>query len=226
MPALKEYNEFGQLICTIDGLLAPVTLASVATTSGQSSITCTSTTGVYPGMVLRCAGFAGPVIVHAVRNSTTLDLVASTFSAAGVWTTSAANAQATASLSSLTATVLAFDPQAIVSAAYAMGTWRNIHRLTNSNFYYHTAPTSYAVASTYGAGVALVPTTTTTPAAAGAMSGQFLATAARIASTDELDATPLKRHNGEFWGFHFVVSTGGHLSKLPAIPTNRIVYAP
>lgn len=220
MPAFKEYNEFGQLICTIDGVLAPVQLASVSTTSSQSSITCTSTTGVYPGMVLRCAGFAGPVIVHAVRNSTTLDLVASAFSATGVWTTSAANAQATASLSSLTATVLAFDPQAIVSVPYALGAWRNIYNRTGVLTTSPASPTTFAASLPPVSGSAVLPTTVTIATGVAQM------TAGSIISSDDCAVTPLKRHNGEFWGFYYIVSTHGHLSKIPAIASNRVVYTP
>jgi hypothetical protein len=218
MASLKEYNEFGQLVCTVPGLLAPVTLAGVATVTSEARVTCTSTAGVFPGMVLRCAGFAGPCIVHAVRSTTVLELVASTFSSAGVWTTSAANAAAITDYTGITAQVLSFDPQAIVSAAYAMGTWRNTHRLTNT-FYSYQNGASTVPALSSGSGIATLPTTITIA------QGMATMTAATIASTDELSATPLKRHNGEQWGFYFAVSTSGYLSKIPAIPSNRLVYA-
>lgn len=212
MASLKEYNEFGQLVCTVEDLLAPVILTGVATTSGQAYITCASTTGVYPGMVLRCAGFARPCIVHAVRDSTTLNLVASAFSSSGVWTTEAANAQASVSYtapSTISATVVAFDPQAIVSVAYAMGMWRNTIRANS------------VLNASYGGPLSL-------PNNPWVNSPTFTGTALSAWTTynsDELTTTPVKRHNGEFWSFYFAVSTGGQLSKIPAISSNRLVYA-
>lgn len=225
MPSLKEYNEFGQLVCTVEGLLAPVQLTSVATTSGSSTVTVNSTTNLFPGMVFRCPNFSGPCIIHAIRSTTTIDLVASVFSATGVWTTSAANAQATATASNLQATALAFDPAAIVSSAYAMGMWRNTHRLTNSAFYNFGISGTAQTGQTMGTGIIAVPVTTTNPAASAPNSGFTLPVTTRSHFTDELQDTPLKRHNGEFWSFYFAVSTGGQLSKIPAIPTNRLVYA-
>lgn len=225
MPSLKEYNEFGQLVCTVESLLAPVSLTGVSTTSGSSTVTVASTTGLYPGMSLRCPNFNNPCIIHAVRSSTTIDLVASAFSSVGVWTTSSTNAQATATASSLFATAFAFDPSAIVSAAYAMGMWRNTHRLTNSMFYNFNSGGIAQIGQTFNSGIALVPSTITNPAASASNSGFSLATVNRVTFTDELAETPLKRHNGEIWSFYFAVSTGGQLSKIPAIPTNRLVYA-
>jgi len=224
MPSLKEYNEFGQLVCTVEQLNTPVSLTGVSTTSGSSTVTVASTTNLHPGMALRCPNFSGPCIIHAIRSATTIDVVASAFSAAGVWTTSAANAQASATASSLLATALAFDPGAVVSVAYAMGMWRNTHRLTNSMFYNYNIGGTAQSAQSFNSGIALVPSTITNPGAAAANSGYSLATVNRVAFTDELDTTPLKRHNGEVWGFYFAVSNGGQLSKIPAIPTNRLVY--
>jgi hypothetical protein len=219
MPVLKEYNDFGQLVCTIPGVLAPVTLSGVSTTSGSSTITCASTTGVYPGMSIRCAGFANPCIVHAVQNSTTLQLVASAFSASGVWTTSAANAQASATASSLTATALGFDPQAIVASTYAMGVWRNLHSRTTALGYYQIGAGTPVVGVGPGAGITYVPGTVTVTG------GIVKADTATVQTSDDLAATPLKRHNGEFWSYYLVVSTHGHLSKIPAIPSNRVIYS-
>lgn len=219
MPSLKEYNEFGQLVCTVEQLLAPVSLTGVATTSGSSTVTVASTTGLYAGMILRCPNFALPCVIHAVRSSTTIDVVASTFSASGVWTTSAANAQASATASGLLATALPFDPQAIIAVPYAMGAWRNIHSKSSNLSPPLSSSATIATAMAPLPGAGIVPSTITISA-----SGAAVVSTAAVRTSDDLDATPLKRHNGEFWGFYYAVSTGGQISKIPAIPTNRLVY--
>lgn len=219
MPSLKEYNEFGQLVCTVEQLLTPVSLTGVSTTSGSSTVTVASTTGLYAGMILRCPNFALPCLIHAVRSSTTIDVVASAFSASGVWTTSAANAQASATASGLLATALPFDPQAIIAVPYAMGAWRNIHSKSSNISPPFSSSAAIISAMTPLPGAGIVPSTITITAG-----GTAIVSTAAVRTSDDLDAIPLKRHNGEFWGFYYAVSHGGQISKIPAIPTNRLVY--
>lgn len=219
MPSLKEYNEFGQLVCTVEQLLTPVSLTGVSTSLNSATVTVNSTSELYPGMSFRCPNFANPCIIHAIRSATTIDLVASAFSASGVWTTSAANAQASVTQSGLLATALAFDPQAIIAVPYAMGAWRNIHSKSSNLSPPLSSSATIATAMAPLPGAGIVPSTITISA-----SGAAVVATAAVRTSDDLDSTPLKRHNGEFWGFYYAVSHGGQISKIPAIPTNRLVY--
>lgn len=222
MPATYQYVDENGQSYDIPGVLDPVALTAVATTSGSNLLTCASTTGVFPGMAVNAPNFPVGTFVHAVKDATTLELWLSVFNrSTGVWTTTAANANATATGSSLLARALGYCPHTIIEHAYAMGAWRNLHSAATNNGvgFYNSASFGEASNSTpYGRGVAMVPS-------AGAFtSGEYKATAADFRTSDTIAATPLKRHNGELWGDYILVSNLGHQSKIPATPKTLIFY--
>lgn len=209
----------GRLLKTLTGVLAPVSLSSVATTSGSNVVTVASTTGVYPGMAIRAANVPPGSVVHAVVSSTQLELWASAWNAStGVFSHSAANAQATATASGGTGMALAFDPLALVARAYIDGMWRNTHRLTNGLMSYVVGPTLVPGIS-LGSGGFIDPTTVSVSTGL----AQMTAGTARL--TDELAATPVKRHDGVLHTSLLVVHTGGALSVIHEPHLKDITYA-
>lgn len=215
------YDENGEERSIVE-VLDPVALTGVGTTSGSNLITVASTSGVYPGMAMACPNIPPGAFVHAVKSATVLELAASAFNrSTGVWSTTGANANATASDSGLLARALGFCPFTIVELAHAMGMWRNLHSAaTNNGLGFFGSLLDESVASTpYGRGVAMVPN------AGSFTSGEYKASGADFRVSDALAATPLKRHNGELWGVYLFVSTAGHLSRVPATPGREILYA-
>lgn len=227
---LKHIDDNGRVISTTSTVLAPVALTAVATnvTAGtENQITVASTTGVYPGMPVSCPNIPAGSFVHAVRSSTVLDLWCSAFNlTTGVASTSAANANATAAATGLTAYAYGFCSRTIVAAAYFEGTWRNLHSTTS-----HGAAGTGTIGATisdgsaayarqgFGAGMALLPTAGTVS------SGMHVATAFEYIKSDHLAVTPLKRHNGEIWGYHIVTHTGGFQTKIAARPKHDIIVS-
>lgn len=219
MPQLSIKTRNGRLIQTLTGVLAPVALTSVATTSGSNIVTVASTTGVFPGMAIRAANVPVGSIVHAVISSTQLELWASAWNnTTGVYTHSAANAQATGSASGGTGRALAFDPLALVMRTYIDDTWRNVHRLTNSLIVANVGATPY-VSISGGAGLMVVPTTHTVT------TGFSTPTATSMRTTDELADPPVKRHDGVPHTVLLVVHTDGMLSVIHEPDTKDILYA-
>lgn len=216
---VKDDN--GRTLRTIPNVLDPVALAGVATTSGSNILTVTSTTGVYAGMAIRAPGLPPGCFVQSVQSSTELELWRSTWNATdGKWTTSAANANATASDSGNTGHALGFDPLCQVALEHAMGTWRNTFRSSLS--------VSTAISGTgmlAGVCSASLPVALTKlEALTNTGTGAFSTTPSSTIVSDEVAATPLKRHNAEFWGLYQLVSTGGILSLVPANPKHAIHY--
>lgn len=214
MATYKEYDKNGRLISTITGVLSPVVLTGVVTTTGSNRITVDSTTGVYPGMPIACPNVPSTAFVLGVVSGTVLALAASAYSATGVWTTTEANANATVASSpesDLTAYAYGFSHACILATVIPMGTWRNTIRTQLS--------TNGTVAAATG-GVANSPAFLTGVTIAGGVT-----TYAGTILSDEASATPLKRHNGEFWGVRPVVSTAGALNLIPANNQNRIVLS-
>ena len=72
----------------------------------------------------------------------------------------------------------------------------------------------------FGEGVAIVPTAVT-----GGPSG-LGASAGTIRTSDTLEATPLKRHNGELHGAYIIVSQYGYQSVVQALPGRELIYSP
>jgi hypothetical protein len=222
MPAnYKYYDAFG-IERTVSAVLDPLTLTGVDVTSGSNIITVAEASVVFPGQPISCFGIPLGAFVHSVRkvtgSPTELTLWASTFNlATGAWTTSAANANANATASGISAVVSGFCPFTIVSLAYAMGMWRNLHVLESRLSSYGSV--GAAIGAPAGPGISIVPTTTTVG------SGNATMTAARVATTDALDATPLKRHNGELHGAYILVSTSGHKSVVQATPGRELLYS-
>lgn len=207
-------------ITSLASVLSPVALTSVSTSSSSNAVTVASTTGCYPGMPVAIPGVPPGSFIHAVKDSTTLELWRSAWdTSTGLWTTSAANANATATASSLTGHAYGYHPSCIMAQTYAMGMWRNLHDSNSSN---GTATVAGAYGEnvahhTYGNGVAVVPT-------AGTVSGGFYSmTAAEPRVADTLASTPVKRHNGEIWGVRPFVQTGGLLSHVPANPEWSVI---
>ncbi len=209
----------GRLIQTLTGVLAPVSLTSVATTSGSNIVTVASTTGVFPGMAIRAANVPVGSIVHAVISATQLELWASAWNnTTGVYSHSAANAQATASASGGTGRALGFDPLALVMRTYIDDTWRNTHRLSNTLLVGNVGATAYPTLAT-GAGLMVVPTTHTVT------TGFSTPTATSMRTTDELADTPVKRHDGVPHTVLLVVHTDGMLSVIHEPNAKDILYA-
>lgn len=191
----------GQLLRTVPNVLDHVELSSVSVTSGSNIVTVASTTGLYPGMALRVANLPRGSFIHAIKSSTEIEAFASSFNAStGVWTTSAANAQATDSASSMKGYAMGFSPVP-VTEWYAEGCWRNTFRVTDAK----VAPSVAGVGSYIGPGAAVVPTYTVS---GGSLS---LASVAHVTS-DEYATTPVKRHEGVPRGVWMLVSTGGHIT--------------
>lgn len=222
----KYYDAFG-IERTITNVLEPVELTEVEVDGTTNIITVAHTDVVYPGQAICCPGVPLGAFVHSVRksagNPTSLELWKSEFNrSTGVWTTSGANANSTDAYSGTSATVYGFSPFAVVELAYAMGMWRNQHASRalggpglTSSFVRETTQDSF------GRGVALVPT-------AGAWSaiGGYAATAADVRVSDELTASPLKRHNGELHGAYIIVSQYGYQSVVQAVPGRELIYSP
>lgn len=218
---VKDIN--GRTLRTIPNVLDPVALAGVATTSGSNIITVTSTAGVYPGMAIRAPGVPPGCFVQAVQSSTELELWRSTWDTTnGKWTTTAANANATATDSGNTGHALGFDPLCQVALEFAMGMWRNTFRTSGSQTISPTGATGAAVIVT-GPGMVTIPKLTML--GSGTSSWVLYPNSdTYVAVSDDFAAIPLKRHNGEFWGIYQLVSTGGVISLVPANPEHAIHY--
>jgi hypothetical protein len=221
MPAtylLKDAN--GTTLATLPSVLEPVSLTGVATnvTSGtENQVTVASTTGLFPGMPVSIPNIPEGSFIHAIRSATVIELFRSAWNATtGVFTTSAANANATAAASGLLGQAHGFDPRCLIAAMYARGTWRNKHKAVSKNFYIY--PSGFAIIEASPTGAPLIPTTFTYANGAATM------TAGEMRVSDELAATPLKRHNGEVWACRYVVHTGGHVSIVPGDPSYTLHY--
>lgn len=202
----------GREISTFGNVLVPVALTGVQTTSGSNLVTVDSTTALFPGMSVALPNIPAGAFIHAVKDSTTIELLRSVFTS-GAWSTVAANANASASASSMTGYAYGYHFACIIEQAYAMGMWRNLHSSNVGNGQMTVnVGTEALVHQTYGEGVALVPTAGTWASAV------FGATAADIRVSDDLAATPTKRDNGERWGVRPFVLTGGALAHVPARP--------
>ena len=226
MPKLHISNSSnGRTLKTITGVLAHVSLTGVATTIDSHLITVTSTTGIFPGMSIRAKGVPPGSVVNAVISSTTLELFRSAWDAAtGVYSHSAANAESTATDTGGTGYALAFDPQALIMNTYVDDTWRNIFRIGNT-----VTSTIIAGDTTVGSLLGTVPAAdgfVVKPTTVTIATGRAEMTAANLVSTDELAATPLKRHDGIPHTSLFVVHTGGMLSVIHEPHTKDITYMP
>lgn len=230
MPAnFKYYDSYGTER-TVANVLEPVELTEVDVTSGNTFISVAEASVVYPGQAIMGPGIPLGSFVHSVQKSTgyptKLNLMRSSFNrTTGVWTTSAANATTDVSVTGTTAMVFGFSPVAIVELAYAMGMWRNLHSSRAAGIWGLASNSLNSWAETqhsdvFGEGVAIVPTAVT-----GGGSG-LGATAGNIRTSDTLEATPLKRHNGELHGAYIIVSQYGYQSVVQALPGRELIYSP
>jgi hypothetical protein len=221
MPKLKISNSSnGRVFETLTGVLAHKALTGVETTSGSHIVTVTSTADIYPGMSIQALAVPPGSIVNAVISSTQLELFRSAWDATtGVYTHSATNARATAdSAAPGTGYALSFDPQALVCQTYIEGTWRNVHARESKMWFYQSSG-AYSNEEGFGPGVSLVPTAMTVS------QGQSLMTTAAAIPSDDLKATPVKRHDGEPHACLLVVHTGGMLSVIHQPHLKNLTYA-
>lgn len=216
---LKDSN--GRELCSIPSVLTPVALSGVATdaSSNKNLVTVASTANLFPGMPVAIPGMPFGCFIHSILSSTQIELWRSEFDrATGVWTTSAANADATKTATGQTGYAYGYHPACVIELAYAMGMWRNLHSSDTAN----GSPTIVGAYGenlshdTYGEGVAIVPTTGTVA------TGLYTMTAGDVRTTDTLAATPLKRHNGELHGLRPFVHTSGLLSHIAANPQHHV----
>lgn len=190
-----------RLLRSVPNVLAPVALTVVSTTSASNILTVASTAGVYPGMGVNAPNIPNTAFVHAVKSATELELWASAFNATtGVWTTSAANAQATANGSSMLA--YAGGGAALVTQWYAEGNWRNIFRGAAGGAI-GGSPVGLTAQPGY------VPLVTNVIGSGGSSSWTLYPNSIQYATSDDYAATPLKRHEGVPRGVWILVSTGG-----------------
>jgi hypothetical protein len=213
---LKDNN--GRTLATLPGVLDPVALTGVETSSSSNLVTVASTTGLYAGMAVSIPNIPAGALIHAVKSTTVIELWASSWDATnGVFTTSAANANASATATGMLGSAQGFNARCRVSEFYARGTWRNTHRLS-TNFGAGTFAGAGSTGLSSGSGQAFIPSAKTIT------TGYYTITNGDMVATDELAATPLKRHNGEPWSFYIVVHTSGHQSIIPAAPDQTLHY--
>jgi len=219
MPSFKIFKN-NRLVTTIPGVRAPVPLAAVATTLASNLITCTSTVNVYPGMPICCPGIPIGTFVAAVQSGTVLELALSIFNrTTGVWSTTGANANASATATGLTALAFGYHPFCVIEQSFPLGTWRN--EIRNSSV---EIPTSTFIASgtvlLSGSAKLQVPGLMSAATASIDQATPSVSTTVVTPTFDVKDdtcaATPLKRHNGEPWGIRPVICTGGQPSHIPA----------
>ena len=205
---LKDNN--GRELCSIPSVLTPVALSGVETdaSSNKNLVTVASTANLFPGMPVAIPGMPFGCFIHSILSSTQIELWRSEFNrATGVWTTSAANADATKTATGQTGYAYGYHPACVIELAYAMGMWRNLH-------------SSDTGVASYGEGVAIVPTAGTV--IGGGLTGVYSMTAGDVRTSDTLAATPLKRHNGELHGLRPFVHTSGLLSHIAANPQHHV----
>lgn len=218
---LKDSN--GRELCSIPSVLTPVALSGVETnaSSNKNLVTVESTANLFPGMPVAIPGMPFGCFIHSILSSTQIELWRSEFNrATGVWTTSAANADATKTATGQTGYAYGYHPACVIELAYAMGMWRNLHSSNTANGNTHHSYNEFLSHDTYGEGVAIVPTTGTVGNANG--NSYYLMTAGDVRTSDTLAATPLKRHNGELHGLRPFVHTSGLLSHIAANPQHHV----
>lgn len=216
---LKDNN--GRELCSIPSVLTPVALSGVETnaSSNKNLVTVESTANLFPGMPVAIPGMPLGCFIHSILSSTQIELWRSEFDrATGVWTTSAANADATKTATGQTGYAYGYHPACVIELAYAMGMWRNLHSSNTGNGIASIVNTysEHLSHDTYGEGVAIIPTTGTY------FSGLYTMTAGDVRTSDTLAATPLKRHNGELHGLRPFVHTSGLLSHIAANPQHHV----
>lgn len=211
----------GREITEVPLVLAAVALTGVETASGSNLVTVGSVTGLYPGMPVAIPNVPPGAFIHAVKDSTTIELLRSVFSG-GAWMTVAANANATDTATELTGHAYGYHLACIIEQTYAMGMWRNLHTSRAIGISQTTSTQKEVQANElFGKGVAIVPT-------GGTWSAQIFSPTSSgsvIATSDDLAASPAKRHNGEIWGVRPFVQTSGALSHIAARPDWSVVLS-
>jgi hypothetical protein len=209
----------GRTITEVPLVLPLVALTSVETSSSSNLVTVGSTTGLYPGMPVAIPNVPAGSFIHAIKDGTTIELLRSVFSS-GAWTTVAANANATATDTGLSGHAYGYHPGCLIEQAYAMGMWRNLHAsraLVQTQL--ATATPEMRYNDMYGRGVAVVPTAFTVNSVG------LVGNAGEVRVSDDLAASPAKRHNGELWGMRPFVQTAGALSHIAARPDWNVVLS-
>lgn len=224
---LKDRN--GIQLASLTGVLDVVSLTGVVTnvTSGtENQVTVDSTAGLFPCMPVSIPNIPEGSFIHAIRSATVIELYRSAWNATtGVFTTSGANAAATAAGSSLVGRAHGFDPRCLVTQIYARGTWRNL--LTSQ--IEHPAVVTNGSANEFASVATKVraPGLITVLQSTNALVGSYLSNSTTPTMTimsDNAVSTPLKRHDGAPWACRIVVHTGGHLSTISADPDDILHY--
>ena len=208
-----------RLITEVPLVLAPVALSAVETALASNLVTVNSTANLFPGMPVAIPNVPRGAFIHAIINDTSIELLRSVY-AAGAWTTVAANANATADATGLTGYAYGYHHECLIEQAYAMGMWRNLHTSRAIGISQTTSTNKEVQANElFGKGVAIVPS-------GGTWSGQIFSPTSSgsvMATSDDLAASPAKRHNGEVWGVRPFVQSSGALSHVPARPDWAVV---
>lgn len=208
-----------RLITEVPLVLAPVALSAVETALASNLVTVNSTANLFPGMPVAIPNVPRGAFIHAIINDTSIELLRSVYSA-GAWTTVAANANATADATSLTGYAYGYHHECLIEQAYAMGMWRNLHDSRTMGITQVATGFVEAKANEWlGRGVAIIPS-------GGTFSGQVFTpttSGATLSVSDNLAASPAKRHNGEVWGVRPFVQSSGALSHVPARPDWAVV---
>lgn len=215
MASYKIYDDSGRLISTVVNVLVPVQLTGLATNGTTSLITVDDTSSCFPGMPI-CAPYVPQgSFIAAIKSNTELLLACSKWNpSTGVFTTSYNNAITTTSdAGPMSGYAYGFSPMCLIQNFFPLGTWRN---LVSSQFSYkiggsRTSETAFT-ANAEVTGYSLVGT-------------PVVATPTYGVKSDVVAATPLKRHNGEPWGYYPFVSTNGLLTCIPANPQYQIVLS-
>jgi hypothetical protein len=214
MASYKIYDDSGRLISTVVSVLTPVQLTAIGTSSSSNIITVASITGCYPGMPVSVPYIPQGSFIAGFKSSTEIVLACTGWNATtGVFTTSTANANASTTGSGLIGYAYGYSPMCLIQNFFPLGTWRN---LITSQYSYKLGGTSafesFITANAEVTGFAFSGTPTTSTPTYGIKS-------------DVLSSTPLKRHNGEPWGYYPFISTGGLLTAIPANPQYQIVLS-
>lgn len=206
----KIFDADGREVMEQIEVLDPVSLTGVETSSGSNLVTVASTASLHPGMPVRIPNIPLGAWIHAIKSSTVIELYASVY-AAGAWTTSAANANASATATGMLGRALGYDPECLIALTHARGPWRNIIRATSPMF-------SGTTTGTNGLPYALVPTYNVS-------GGSATLTALTQYLGDDLSASPTRRHTGEVWSVRPFVHTGGHITHVAALPGGAVQFA-
>ena len=224
----RAYNRRGApLTPEFTGVLANVDLTGVSTTSGSNEITVASTTGLMPGMGLAINTIPRGSFIQAIKSATVIVAFAPSFdTSTGAWTVSAANANATATASSMLGKALGFNPVAIPEAQPPGDTYRNRVSGSSTALYKPGANSGGTLVQTAmptisGGIIAKAGDVTTSYDNAGLVKATA-SSGYQIANDDAAAAVP-PRSRTVWTGFYYLCHADGCVSKIPAGPDTTVV---